>query len=161
MERMPDRASRCWSAAAAALVLLSTAVAVGCGPVRSTRQINEAKVDFERARVAEAYRTAPYEYFTAQYYLHKAEEEWGYSDFESAYDFAERAERAAGTARRKAREDPWSDLVEGRSKTYEVSPRESLTADPSRIRGLEETHDRERDDSEESQRDPPPDDSGR
>jgi hypothetical protein len=91
----------------ATLSLAALALLVGCGPVQSTGRISEAKVDFERARVAKAHEKAPYEYYSAKYYLHKAEEEWGYSDFEAAYDYALKAKKAARSARMKAKEDPW------------------------------------------------------
>lgn len=90
-------------------------IASGCGPVRSTQAISEAETEFERARVAQAHDKAPYEYHSARQYLHKAKEEWGYSEFQAAIDFAEQAERAAESARRKAKEDPWEDPVEGRN----------------------------------------------
>ncbi|MGM0558359.1 MAG: DUF4398 domain-containing protein [Myxococcota bacterium] len=91
-----------------ALVFLGAAAATtGCGPVQSTQRISQAEVAFERARVVEAHQKAPYEYKSAQYYLHKAKEEWGYSDFEAAYDYATEAKGAAEAARLKAKEDPW------------------------------------------------------
>jgi hypothetical protein len=82
-------------------------VATGCGPIQSTQRISEAEVAFERARVAEAMVRAPYEYWSAHHYLYKAKEEWGYSDFEAAYDYATQARRAAEAALLKSREDPW------------------------------------------------------
>jgi hypothetical protein len=91
----------------ATLFLAAIALLVGCGPVQSTGRISEAEVDFERARVAKAHERAPYEYYSAKYYLHKAKEEWGYSDFEAAYDYARKAKKAARSARMKAKEDPW------------------------------------------------------
>lgn len=92
---------------AAAIFLGAAAFFSGCGPVQSTQRISQAEVAFERARVVEAHEKAPYEYKSAQYYLHKAKEEWGYSDFEAAYDFATEARSAAEAARLKAKEDPW------------------------------------------------------
>lgn len=100
----PRRAAGAVSIAFIALLLLSL---VGCGPVQSTSRISDAKVAFARARVVGAHHKAPYEYYSAEYYLHKANEEWGYSDFEAAYDFATRAEDAAKEAIIKAKEDPW------------------------------------------------------
>lgn len=91
----------------AVFFLGAAAAATGCGPVQSTQRISQAEVAFERARVVEAHQKAPYEYKSAQYYLHKAKEEWGYSDFEAAYDYATEAKSAAEAARLKAKEDPW------------------------------------------------------
>ena len=81
--------------------------AVGCGPIQSTTRLGEAAVALERARVAEADRKAPYEYYSARFYLYKAEEEWSYSDFNAALDYATEARRAAEAAILKAKEDPW------------------------------------------------------
>jgi hypothetical protein len=94
--------------------LAALLVTAGCGPVRSTQAISKAEVEFERARVVGAHNKAPYEYHSAKQYLHKAKEEWGYSEFQAALDYAEEAERAAESARRKAKEDPWEDPVEDR-----------------------------------------------
>jgi len=79
-----------------------------CGPVQSTQRVGEATVALERARVAEADQKAPYEYYSAKFYLHKSKEEWGYSDFEASYDYATEAKRAAEAALLKAKEDPWT-----------------------------------------------------
>jgi hypothetical protein len=107
-------------AVAFALLLVTL---IGCGPVQSTSRISDAKVAFARARVVEAHEKAPYEYYSAQYYLHKAKEEWGYSDFEAAYDYASKAEEAARTAIIKAKEDPWPG-----SPVEEAKQRKALEA---------------------------------
>lgn len=86
-----------------ALALFATA----CGPIQSTTRLGQASVALERARVVEADRKAPYEYYSARFYLHKAEEEWSYSDFNAALDYATEAKRAAEAAILKAKEDPW------------------------------------------------------
>ena len=90
-------------AVALALILLFA----GCGPTQSTVRLSEASIALERARVAEADRKAPYEYYSARFYLHKAEEEWSYSDFEASFDYATEAKRASEAAILKAKEDPW------------------------------------------------------
>ncbi len=82
--------------------------AVGCGPIQSTSRISDAEVSIERARVAEAEIRAPYEFYSAYHYLYKAKEEWGYSEFEAAYDYATLARRAADAAALKSKEDPWA-----------------------------------------------------
>lgn len=72
----------------------------------------------ERARVADADQHSPYEYTSAANYLYKAKEEWGYSQFEAAYDYATQARRAAESALINAREAPWpGHPVLGREKT--------------------------------------------
>lgn len=90
------------------LGLTAIVFSAGCGPIQSTSRISDAEVSLERARVAEAETRAPYEFFSAYHYLYKAKEEWGYSDFEAAYDYATLARRAADDALRKAKEDPWT-----------------------------------------------------
>jgi len=87
--------------------LLALVAATGCGPVQSTSRIGEAAVALERARVAQADQKAPYEYYSAKFYMHKSREEWGYSDFEASFDYATEAKRAAEAALSKAKEDPW------------------------------------------------------
>lgn len=82
--------------------------AMGCGPVRSTAEISSAEAAVERARIAEAHTKAPYEYYSAKSYLRKAREEWGYSDFEAAKDYAAEAKRSADAALLKAKEDPYT-----------------------------------------------------
>lgn len=80
----------------------------GCGPVQSTQRIHQAEIQFEKARVAGAHEKAPYEYYTAQNYLYKSKEEWGYSDFEASVDYARKAFEEADAAILKAKEDPWA-----------------------------------------------------
>jgi hypothetical protein len=91
-----------------AIFLILTALLVGCGPVGSTVRIGDAEASLERARVADAQDRAPYEYHMAAYYLHKAKEEWGYSDFEASRDYATEAKRSAEAALLKSKEDPWT-----------------------------------------------------
>jgi hypothetical protein len=71
-----------------ALGLAAAATLSACGPTQSTIMINEAEVAFEKASLNDAARKSPYEYYSAQEYLYKAKEEWGYSDFEAALDYA-------------------------------------------------------------------------
>lgn len=104
---MTPRLEKFARAAAPLLILVFAVSALGCGPVQSTSRLAEAEVAMERARVAEGDRFAPYEYYSARFYLHKAKEEWGYSDFEASYDYATEAKRAAEAAILKAKEDPW------------------------------------------------------
>lgn len=117
--------------------LLAALSAVGCGPIKSTQRIGQASVALERARVVEAYRKAPYEFFSARYYLHKAREEWGYSEFEASFDYADEAREAAEAALRKTEENPWKDPVEGRKKSYKLRPQETITVDPENVEEAE------------------------
>ncbi|TXD35998.1 DUF4398 domain-containing protein [Lujinxingia vulgaris] len=106
-------------AAGRALLLVALgALLVGCGPIQATQRISEAEVAMERARVADADQHSPYEYTSAANYLYKAKEEWGYSQFEAAYDYATQARRAAESALINAREAPWpGHPVLGRDKS--------------------------------------------
>lgn len=86
-------------------VALSAVAAVmlsGCGPIQSTAYLLDAEVALESAQTAGADKYAPYEFTSAQLYIHKAREEVGYSDFEVAVDFAQKAARFANEAREKA-----------------------------------------------------------
>jgi hypothetical protein len=91
-----------------ALIFICLTLTTACGPVGSTVRISDAEASMERARVADAHERAPYEYHLGAYYLHKAKEEWGYSDFEAARDYATEAKRSAEAALLKAKEDPWN-----------------------------------------------------
>ena len=87
------------------LLLALAAVVLGaCGPTKSTALILDADVQLEAARTAGADKLAPYEYTAAGQYLHKAREEQGYSDFEVAIDFAQKALDNAVKAKKKAME---------------------------------------------------------
>lgn len=78
------------------------AVVAGCGPVQSTAYLLDAEVQIQAARTAGAEKYAPYEWTSANLYLHKAREEVGYSDFQAGVDFAEKAARFATQARQKS-----------------------------------------------------------
>ncbi len=73
-----------------------------CGPVQSTSHLLDAEVMIEAARTAQADKYAPYEWTAANLYIHKAREEVGYSDFEQAVDFAQKAAKFATQARDSA-----------------------------------------------------------
>jgi hypothetical protein len=79
-------------------VFLSLA-ALACGPVQSTAFLLDADVQLEAARTAQADKLAPYEWTAANLYLHKAREEVGYSDFEQAVSYAQKAAKFATAAR--------------------------------------------------------------
>lgn len=85
-----------------ACVLLAAVVVSGCGPVQSTSYLLDAEVALQSAKTAGADKYAPYEYTSAALYIHKAREEVGYSDFEVAVEFAQKASRFANEARDKA-----------------------------------------------------------
>lgn len=89
--------SRCFPVAAvAALGLL---VGAACGPVQSTAFQLDAETMLEAARTAQADRYAPYEWTAARLYLAKSREEVGYSEYETAVDYARKAVDFATKAR--------------------------------------------------------------
>ncbi len=81
---------------------LFAALVVGCGPVQSTAYLLDAEVQIEAARTAQADKLAPYEWTLANLYIHKAREEVGYSDYEAAVSFAQKASANARQAKTKA-----------------------------------------------------------
>lgn len=77
----------------AAIVLASLIAAGGCGPVEYLHQVTRrAQTAVSAAKSAGADRHAPYEYTAAAEYLHKAREEAGYADYQSAIRFGRKAE---------------------------------------------------------------------
>ncbi|MFZ5471366.1 MAG: DUF4398 domain-containing protein [Myxococcota bacterium] len=84
------------------LLVVATVGLCACGPVQSTAYLLDADVQLEAARTAGAEKYAPYEWTAAALYLHKAREEVGYSDFQVAVDFAQKAARFANEAKAKA-----------------------------------------------------------
>ena len=85
-----------------ARALFAASVLAACGPVQSTAYLMDAEVQIEAARTAQAERYAPYEWTAANLYYRKSKEEVGYSDFEQAVDFAQKAQKFAGQARDNA-----------------------------------------------------------
>ncbi len=85
-----------------AWVVACAAGVAGCGPIQSTAFIVDADVQLEAARAADAARLAPYEFTSAEAYLHKAREEVGYADYEVAIDFAGKGAKFAREAKEKS-----------------------------------------------------------
>jgi hypothetical protein len=92
------------------LVLLALALATGCGPVTSTIWLNDAEVAVESARLEGAEEYATYEFVSAVEYLAKAKEEWGYSDWQHAEEYAARALAFGRAARERAMANPERNL---------------------------------------------------
>jgi len=73
---------------------------LGCGPVEYISQVgNKAASAVSAAKLAQADRYAPYEYTAAEEYLHKAREEAGYSEYQDAIEYGQKAEELANRAR--------------------------------------------------------------
>lgn len=86
------------------------ALAAGCGPVTSTVRLNDAEVAVESARLEGGEEYATYEFVSAVEYLAKAKEEWGYSDWQHAEEYASRALEFARAARERASANPDRNL---------------------------------------------------
>ena len=81
-------------------LLCMMCLGANCAQVTSTSTIYDATREIERARVA-------YEFHTAEQYLYKAKEEWGYSDFQASRNFAAKAKQHAQAAVLKVKENPY------------------------------------------------------
>lgn len=84
------------------LALIALAPLAGCGPIQSTSALIDADVEIEAARAAGAGANAPYEFTSAEAYLHKAREVAGRAQYEASSEFASRAAGFAKAARKKA-----------------------------------------------------------
>ncbi|MCX7945042.1 MAG: DUF4398 domain-containing protein [Deltaproteobacteria bacterium] len=75
----------------------------GCvGPIWSTALIMDASSNFKAAKTVEAEKYAPYEYYMAEEFLHKARQKEAYGQFERAIDYAKIAKNMAIAAQKKA-----------------------------------------------------------
>jgi hypothetical protein len=90
-------------------LLVALCALAGCGPIQSTAYLVDAEVQLEAARTAQAERYAPYEWTAANLYYRKAKEEVGYSDFEQAVDYAQKALKYASAAAINAMKAPRRD----------------------------------------------------
>jgi hypothetical protein len=72
---------------------------VGCGPIRSGGLLIDASAELSAAQTAEAPKRAPYEYWAADSFLHKAREDFSYAHYETAEVFAGKAVNCARLAR--------------------------------------------------------------
>lgn len=75
-----------------ALVLAVVSALVGCGPIVYTANILGAQRAVSEAREAGASEHAPYEYYMADAYLQKAEEECNEGQYQDAIEYARSAE---------------------------------------------------------------------
>ncbi len=83
-----------------ALAILGTLAA--CGPTLATKSIIQADVEIDAARAAGAEKSAPYEFYAAEAYLHEARMRNGYAEYEPAQDYAAKALSLAEQAKKKA-----------------------------------------------------------
>ena len=92
--------SRSCSAIGAAIVALAVCLG-GCGPILATQNISRASDAVAMAEAAYGDQYATYQYVSAQQFLEKAREEWGYSDYQQASRYARRALEQAQAALRR------------------------------------------------------------
>jgi len=80
------------------------AVCAACGPFGSVKRISrDANRAVARAEKAGAEQYAPYEYWGAKAYLEQAKVLMGYSEYERAFDYGDRARQLAEEAEKKAK----------------------------------------------------------
>jgi hypothetical protein len=89
---------------------------LGCGPVKSTMEINKAEVEIRMAYRVQASKKAPYEFYKAKAYLYKAKDERSYSDFKEASRFAKKAVALAKEAKLISEKDQSGLLEENNLK---------------------------------------------
>ncbi len=75
----------------------------GCvGPIWSAALIMDATSNFNAAKIVDAEKYAPYEFYMAEEYLHKARQKEAYGQFERAVDYAKIARDMALAAQKKS-----------------------------------------------------------
>ena len=96
-----ERKIRRWAltAMAATLLLGSGAVLVGCGPIQFVSQVTiRAEKAVAEAKLQQAAKYAPYEYYGAEAYLEQAKHRAGFGDFQTSYRYGQKSEKMAKEA---------------------------------------------------------------
>jgi len=75
----------------------------GCGPIQSISSIMRADSAINAANAVEGWKYACYEFYAAKRFLYRARVEAGFSDYEAATQYADKAEKYAKRARVLAR----------------------------------------------------------
>jgi hypothetical protein len=97
--------------------------AMGCGPIQYIGTVTQdASSQVAAARSASADKYAPYEYTAAVEYLHKAREEEGYADHQSAVKFGRLAIEHAEKAKQIALENAGRPVPENPAEQGTVAP---------------------------------------
>lgn len=84
------------------LVAILSLSAACVGPIWSSVLIADAASNFKAAKTVDAEKYAPYEYYKAEEFLHKARQKEAYGQFERAVDYAKIAKEMAILAQKKA-----------------------------------------------------------
>jgi len=108
-------------------LLLLLSAAVGCASIRSTIRLTEAEQALYQARQYDPQDSAVYEWTLAELYMVKSREEWGYSDYEAAEMFAEKAAKWAAEAEEMASRE---ETFEALDEAQEIVPVEAAPVDP-------------------------------
>lgn len=95
------------------MAALLTGFLSACGPIISTSALHDAAEAVDKARTVNAQTLAIYEFTSAEAYLEKAREEWGYSDYQHAIEYARRALEFADRARYRATQGPGTPPTTG------------------------------------------------
>jgi len=89
----------------ALVVVLGTAGAFGCGPVMYVHEVViKAESSVAAAKVRNAAKYAPYEYYGAEAYLRQAHVRAGYGDFQWAIKYGEKSSKMAKKAIRLSKQ---------------------------------------------------------
>ena len=104
-----------------ALALLLGALAA-CGPVQSTAYLIDAQVQIEAARTAGAEKNAPYPWTLSNLYLRQARVETGYSNYDVALQYAEKASKFARQAKADAETVTQQESSQPAADTTEPTP---------------------------------------
>ncbi len=101
-----------WTTHALSRAALGAALALlaACGPIRGGATLVDAAAELKAAETAQAADKAPYEYFAAEAYLHKAREDHSYANFQTAERFAKKSRDCARAARAIAEAATRSDI---------------------------------------------------
>lgn len=91
---------RTWLSRFAVFVVI--AASAGCAPAIYAARVGPASRALERARLADAPNLAPYEYYYAEAFLHKAREDAGEAAYQDAIAYARIARASAEEARERA-----------------------------------------------------------
>lgn len=108
-------------------LLLLLSASVGCASIRSTIRLTEAEQALYQARQYDPQDSAVYEWTLAELYMVKSREEWGYSDYEAAEMFAEKAAKWAAEAEEMASRE---ETFEALDEAQEIVPAEVGPVDP-------------------------------
>ena len=85
-----------------AVVTIVSLLVMSCGPISGLAYIVRARIDIDMAESQGADKHAVYEQVAAKEYLQKAKEEYGYSDFIAADEYARKSNKFAKKARERA-----------------------------------------------------------